>query len=190
MVTATSNREAIALGLTRYFTGKPCPRGHIDERAVRSGACITCVRNCVKRRLGEKGAYWRRQLEAKYKRRYNTPEKRKAWNNRYKTNIKLKLAVYLRARINIAVRNNNRAGSAVRDLGCTIAEFKAYIEAKFTEGMSWDNYGKWHLDHKKPLALFDLSDREQFLAACHFSNFQPLWATENIAKSAKYSPTD
>lgn len=48
--------------------------------------------------------------------------------------------------------------------------------------MSWDNYGKWHIDHIKPLADFDLSDPKQFKEACHYSNLQPLWAEENHKK--------
>src|SRR2546421_9319002 len=56
-----------------------------------------------------------------------------------------------------------RAGSAVRDLGCSIEFFKEYISGQFLFGMSWDNYGYWHLDHIRPLASFDLTDRAQFL---------------------------
>lgn len=96
-----------------------------------------------------------------------------------------RLGVNLRSRLNVAVRNGYRAGSAVRDLGCSIEEFKAYIEGLFLPGMSWDNWGEWHLDHIEPLASFDLSDREQFLAACHFTNLQPLWAADNIRKGAR-----
>lgn len=48
--------------------------------------------------------------------------------------------------------------------------------------MSWDNWGEWHLDHVLELALFDLTDREQFLKAVHYTNYQPLWEAENLAK--------
>jgi hypothetical protein len=74
-----------------------------------------------------------------------------------------------------------KAGSAVRDLGCTIPELMVYLEARFQEGMSWENYGAWHLDHIKPLVLFDLTDREQFLQAAHYTNLQPLWAATTSA---------
>jgi len=77
-----------------------------------------------------------------------------------------------------------RSGSAVRDLGCTIPEFKAYIEALFWMGMTWENYGPrgWHLDHVIPLAKFDLTDRTQFLQASHYTNYQPLWSDHNMIK--------
>jgi hypothetical protein len=96
-----------------------------------------------------------------------------------------KLSVYLRSRITSAIRKHCKTGSAVRDLGCTIAEFKLYIERQFKQGMNWENWGKWHLDHKKPLSKFDLSIRAQFLKACHYTNMQPLWANENYEKSAR-----
>lgn len=64
-----------------------------------------------------------------------------------------------------------------------------YLEGQFREGMSWDNWGiaGWHIDHKVPLAFFDLTDREQFLQAVHYSNLQPMWALENTQKGAKVS---
>ena len=66
-------------------------------------------------------------------------------------------------------------------------EFVSYIERKFPDGMNWGNYGKcgWHLDHVKPLSLFNLEDREEFLKACHYSNYQPLWAKDNLRKNNK-----
>ena len=37
-------KEAKALGLVRYFNGKPCPQGHVDERQTSSGGCIPCLK--------------------------------------------------------------------------------------------------------------------------------------------------
>lgn len=105
---------------------------------------------------------------------------------RYATDICYRLTTVLRTRLYKAVKNGYKTGSAVRDLGCTIEEFKVYIEEQFTEGMSWDNHGKWHLDHIKPFAVFDLAIREQLLEACHYTNYQPLWAKDNMSKGAKY----
>lgn len=98
------------------------------------------------------------------------------------TSIEFKLAKNLRARLYTAIKLGYKAGSAVKDLGCTIAEFKDYIASKFQAGMTWDNYGEWHIDHIKPLASFDLTNREEFLKACHYTNLQPLWASDNLRK--------
>lgn len=101
---------------------------------------------------------------------------------RKQSDIQYRISCNLRTRLAQAVRRGFKAGSAVRLLGCSIQEFKIYFERKFTEGMTWDNYGEWHIDHIKPLSKFDLSDKEQIKKACHFSNLQPLWATDNLHK--------
>ena len=54
--------------------------------------------------------------------------------------------------------------------------------------MTWKNYGHdtWHLDHIIPLYKFDLTNKKQFLKACHYTNYQPLWAIHNYQKNKKY----
>ena len=98
--------------------------------------------------------------------------------------INYRLSRTLRCRLRGAIVNSQRSGSAVRDLGCDIPTFKTYIESKFLPGMAWDNWGTrgWHLDHIIPLVRFDLTDRNQLLAATHYTNLQPLWARDNLVK--------
>ena len=107
--------------------------------------------------------------------------------NRFKTDIQYKLSCNLRNRLYDSIKNNQKAGSAVKDLGCTIEELKSYLESKFQPGMTWDNWSidGWHIDHIKPLMSFDLNDRKQFLEACHYTNLQPLWSTDNLSKGDK-----
>jgi len=93
----------------------------------------------------------------------------------------------LRVRLRTALKNNIKRGSAVKDLGCSIDELKQYLEDRFQSGMTWENHGKWHIDHIKPLACFDLTDINQLKQACHYTNLQPLWAKENLSKGAKYN---
>jgi hypothetical protein len=93
------------------------------------------------------------------------------------------LAKNLRRRLTRALQENWKTGSAVSDLGCSIKEFKLYLESQFLPGMSWDNYGEWHIDHVIPISLFDLSDETQTKEACNYLNLQPLWASDNIKKS-------
>jgi len=124
-------------------------------------------------------AHWRalnREHVNQYARNYAVENRRKRTN--------LALASSLRCRLNLALRQNNRAGSAVADLGCSLAEFRIFIEGKFASKMSWDNWGIiWQLDHIKPLGSFNLSNREQFLEACHFTNYQPLFWEDHHRKS-------
>lgn len=112
-------------------------------------------------------------------------------SNRYhdtvKNDIVLKLQMNLRSRLTQAIKKNFKTGSAVRDLGCSIEEFKAYFEGKFQTGMTWENWGKygWHIDHIIPLSSFDLTNREELKKACHYTNLQPLWAKDNLKKGNK-----
>jgi len=68
-------------------------------------------------------------------------------------------------------------------LGCDFDTFKTHIERKFTKGMSWSNYGKWHLDHIYPISK--ATSFEMALKLNHYTNFQPLWAKDNISKNNK-----
>ena len=70
-------------------------------------------------------------------------------------------------------------------LGCTFEYFIEYLQRLFKVGMTWKNYGKWHIDHIKPCASFDLSKLEAQKKCFHYTNLQPLWAEENLKKGAK-----
>jgi len=71
-------------------------------------------------------------------------------------------------------------------VGCDMYTFFKHIEDQWTEGMSWDNYGKWHLDHIRPIASFDLTKDEEVKACFNYKNVQPLWAEDNLKKGDKY----
>lgn len=116
-------------------------------------------------------------------------EIRKVYDSEYSKRPHVRLANNLRTRIRSALFGNKKIGSAVKDLGCTIGDLMERFESLFEPGMTWDNYGLygWHIDHIKPLSKFDLTNREQFLEACHYTNLQPLWAKDNLSKGAKIS---
>lgn len=108
---------------------------------------------------------------------------------RRKEDVQYRLGIYLRTRLNTALRRQGGNGSGVRNLGCSVAELKARFETLFQSGMSWDNYGfyGWHIDHIRPLCTFDLTDPLQVAEACHYTNLQPLWAGENLRKSKSFT---
>ena len=109
-----------------------------------------------------------------YKRRMSKPHER--------------IAASLRSRIYAALKSKNKSAKTEILLGATIPEVKKYLELQFQEGMDWDNYGfySWHIDHIKPLAMFDLTDPQEQKQAFHYTNLQPLWAEENLRKHKKY----
>jgi len=103
--------------------------------------------------------------------------------SRRENDLSFKLAQNLRTRLNQAIKKNSKSGSAVRDLGCSIEELKDYLQAKFKEGMTWDNWGKvWHIDHIEPLCSFDLTSEDDFKIACHYTNLEPLYIEINHYK--------
>jgi hypothetical protein len=129
-------------------------------------------------------------LRAKEYYQRNKDRVRESKKVRYRNDPEYRISVVLRARLSRALKNNQKKGSAVRDLGCSIDNFKTYLESKFQPGMSWMNWGrgqnKWHIDHIVPLCCFDLSDLDQLKKACHYTNLQPLWETQNLRKGGKH----
>lgn len=97
------------------------------------------------------------------------------------------LARQLRIRLRNALQGKTKKGSAVRDLGCSITDFRKYLESKFQPGMTWENWTHdgWHIDHIQPLASFNLEEINELRKACHYTNLQPLWAGENLRKGAQ-----
>lgn len=134
--------------------------------------------------------YVEKQKEAKRRWRESNREAHRAATREYenrqrKENPQWRLAKNLRNRLRKALRGETTGVSAVRDLGTSIPEFQKYIANLFEEGMTWENYGEWHLDHIVPLSAFDLTDEDQVRVACHYTNIQPLWAEDNMRKGNK-----
>lgn len=112
-------------------------------------------------------------------------KRQRAWRRKaYKDNIHYKLSVITRSRLRVALKKRQLTGQTIKLLGCSIDNLEIYLESRFTDDMSWDNHGMygWHIDHKIPLNSFDLSDGEQLKLACHYTNLQPLWCTDNWKK--------
>lgn len=109
-------------------------------------------------------------------------------NRRRREDLHFRLKEKLRSRFSRALAGRYKHGTTIANLGCSIEQLKAHLEALFAPGMSWENYGidGWHIDHIKPLARFDLTDPEQVKQACHYTNLQPLWAFDNISKGTKW----
>ncbi len=102
---------------------------------------------------------------------------------RRKTDIKVRILDNLRRRINNTIHRNTKSNNTLKLLGCSVEFLKNYLEKKFTKGMSWNNYGKWHIDHIKPCASFELRKPEEQRKCFNYQNLQPLWAKDNLKKS-------
>ena len=146
----------------------------------------------------EEKAKWDREWQKK------NPEKRAIINKKYNSNPKNKIKsriaknkryqrdpkVRLHNSMSCGLRNclKNKGGQKAFDLlPYNINQLKSNLEKQFTDGMSWDNYGDWHVDHKIPVSAFNFTEpeHEDFKRCWDLKNLQPLWAMENMTKGAK-----
>lgn len=127
--------------------------------------------NKEKQRLSEKK--YREKNYEKIKEKDNKP------NNKIRHNLNKRIAMLM-------IQNNSRKKNKTIDyIGCDINFFKKWMEFQFQEGMTWENYGKWHLDHVKPCASFNLLNDDDIKECFNWKNIQPLWANLNLKKSNK-----
>lgn len=120
----------------------------------------------------------------KYRKIYKT-RRNKLRQNRFKTDINYRLSYILRRRMWDALKQNRKSNSTMKLVGCSIDQLKNHLKKQFKIGMTWQNYGKWHIDHIKPCASFNLSKSKEQIKCFHYSNLQPLWAEENYKKHDK-----
>jgi len=193
-----NNKEEISIKGKKYYEnnkeeisikGKEYRENHKEEISIKNKE----YRENNKEEISIKGKeYYQNNKEeisikAKKYRENHKEERNERQNNRIKTDINYKLTCNLRSRLTRAIKNNQKSGSAVDDLGCGISELILYLESKFQPGMTWDNwnYRGWHIDHIIPLSSFNLENREELLKAVNYANLQPLWAKDNISKNNK-----
>lgn len=125
-----------------------------------------------------------------YQKEYQTENKERI--NQWRTNKRNSDPLYkLKYNISCAIRSSFRNKKYIKKsktekiLGCSFEEFKRHIEKKFDSKMNWENQGSyWHLDHIKPISL--AKNESEVKKLNHYTNFQPLEATENIVKRNKF----
>jgi hypothetical protein len=111
---------------------------------------------------------------------YTTPVQRKIRKN-MKTLLWQKLVT----------RSLNKNGSTFSLLGYSANDLIKHLESKFQLGMTWDNYGVngWEIDHITPDSWFEYSSiKDQgFKDSWALNNLQPMWASLNRSKGARYA---
>lgn len=135
----------------------------------------------------------------KYRRKHHDRliEPHREYRRKYRASLpanhKLKIRNRLKVRILHALKGNRKCTPTMMLLGCSIERFRSHLESLWQPGMSWENYGvyriggpmTWHIDHIRPCDVFDLTDPEQQKQCFNWSNMQPLWAIDNLAKGKK-----
>ncbi len=139
-------------------------------------------------------------------------EKRKAYNHEYnrrpetlaanrermarkdKIDIQYKIRSRCRARIKNACRKQfaTKAAKTENLLGCSVSQFRHWIEMNFEPGMAWENFGnkegQWSYDHYIPCDSFDLTDEQQQKTCFGWFNVFPMWHKENLSKKNTMPP--
>jgi hypothetical protein len=163
-----------------------------DKPLGRTSHCKTCRNENAKRyhkhRYHNDKSYRLRMIKntKSYSERPENKIKRvKNQKERKLQDINYHLLCVLRVRLWNALKAKGKSKRTKDLLGCSVSDLKRYLESLFQNGMSWDNYGDWHIDHVRPCASFDLSDPEQQKRCFHYSNLQPLWALDNLKKSSR-----
>jgi hypothetical protein len=111
-------------------------------------------------------------------------EKNNKWkNDKRKNDGFYRMKINLRHRLRDYLIGESKGKRTKEIVGLDKIEFKLYIQSKFVDGMSWENYGEWHLDHIKPLC--SARDNQEALLLNRYTNLQPLWAEDNLRKNRK-----
>lgn len=151
-------------------------------------ACKTCIYSLYYRpshlkRLRKSGKKPKAEMVMTDEQR---KEKQRSWKRKYCKKPEVRLATNIRKRVNSALKKWNRGYKGkLKLIGCTKEELRDYLEKQFKLGMSWDNYGEWHVDHIQPLCSFNLLDDKELAKAAHYTNLRPLWAKDNLKKSVE-----
>jgi hypothetical protein len=192
-----SRSEAKQQNLKHYFTGKPCKYGHVAERKVANSNCSVCNKDIVSRfyvnnrdKVKNKSKeYYSDNSDKikKYQKEYNKINKDKINNRhqeRYDSEPDYKMKFRLRGILSKVLKRTD----TVKDLkshailGYNCIDLRRHLEDSFVDGMSWDNYGEWHIDHIVPIkVLLDYGVTDvAFING--LDNLQPLWAEDNLKK--------
>lgn len=111
--------------------------------------------------------------------------------NRKKLDPAFKIEKNLRSRLYSALmsQSTKKSKTTMELTGCSREFLKQYLESQFTEGMCWENYGQWHIDHILPCCSFKLEQEEDQKKCFNYKNLQPLWGKENLKKGGRINTT-
>jgi hypothetical protein len=135
-------------------------------------------------KLNEYHKEWREKNIDKHRETKRTYQKEKRHTDPiYKLISNFRTAIYIVLKENKLDKYTNYFNM----VGYSAEQLKEHLEKQFNDGMSWENYGEWHIDHIKPISSFefDSSDDEQFKVCWSLDNLQPMWGIENIKKGNK-----
>lgn len=101
----------------------------------------------------------------------------------YKIHINIKTALYS----SLKERDLTKHSKTFDILGYSLIDLITHLENQFVYGMTWENYGEWHIDHILPISKFNIKEVGdlEFNHCWSLSNLRPLWSTDNLSKGNK-----
>lgn len=180
-----ANRQKIAATSRRWNQANPEKNAERKRRWYQANKEKCAVKSrrwyqANKEKCAEVNRRWRQSNKEK-----RAVADRRRHKIRYATDPNFRLLRSYRKRIWAALQGKSKFQKTVEVIGCTISQLRLWLVQQFLPGMSWDNYGDWHVDHIRPCSSFDLSDPAQQKECFHYTNLQPLWATDNLRKGSK-----
>jgi hypothetical protein len=163
------------------------------EYRIKWGARKNQPHRKAKRRAHNKSAEHRTARNIYFETYRNEPRFRK-YQREYKKARRSEPQYQLEKNLSSAIRKSLRGNKKGRKwetlVNWTVEELKRHLENLWTPGMSWDNYGKWHIDHKIPESWWEYSDANdpEFKQCWSLANLQPLWRKDNLAKGNRLFP--
>lgn len=177
-------RTARNLGFNKYKTGLPCKYGHTSYKLLSTNQCIECLNERNRNSERTNGKYNKSDKEkAKRRSRAGRVKNRKYYRNVLIKNPEFKMTAFMRSCVRRLFITKTQTSSEV--LGYNKHDLMSNLESLFTDGMTWSNYGDWHIDHIKSIKSFldeGVTDPKIINA---LSNLQPLWAFDNLSKGSK-----
>ena len=188
--------DAKSQGLKRYFTGKQCKHGHTSQRHVCNRLCIVCL-SISRVKHANNNPQAASIAGAKYKASKKGMVAQKRANEKYLGSEKYLRNCNKPSKKMVAFGSSSasriekyRIKDRCNNLPYTNDDLVAHIERQFTSGMTWDNYGDWHIDHIVPVKWYVDNGVTDLSSINALSNLQPLWAADNLSKgsSLNYTP--
>ena len=189
--------EAASAGLKTYVNGKDCKNGHVSPaRRTANASCVECQKSdntgakLRQEKFKQKNHERLKEIKRESMRRSRDVNKEKHLQyarERMRALNKTesgKLRQFLKGSLRRCLQHKNGVKS-YDIVGYGFEDIKKHITSMFTDGMSWDNYGKWHIDHIKPIKAFLDEGVTDPKIINSLENLQPLWAFDNISKGCK-----
>lgn len=190
-----------------------CKRAYRNSRVEQRRAYNKAWAAANPERIREKSRRWRarhpekvREQNQRYKRanpetvsflkrdwERRNPEAARAIGARRRQNPQYRIEATIRARVHRTLTRGRKNAPTFIMLGYSVSDLREHLERRFLPGMTWQNYGQWHIDHVRPLSSFayDSPNDPAFRNAWALTNLQPLWAADNIRKHARMpEPTE